>query len=203
MVMAGIPAASVAFILTDPPYIARYKSRDHQTVRNDDNAGWLAPSFVEMHRILKNNAFAISFYGWPKVGLFFSAWMQAGFRVGGHIIFRKRYASSSAFLQYRHECAYLLVKGNPPLPVTPLPDVMDWTHSGNTYHPTQKSVHILKPLIEAFTTRGDLVLDPFAGSGSTCVAAYRAGRRFLGIELDAVHHQTATDRLAANERRAA
>jgi site-specific DNA-methyltransferase (adenine-specific) len=119
------------------------------------------------------------------------------------MIFRKRYASKSAFLQYRHEAAYLLIKGNPPFPAAPLPDVMDWTYTENGFHPTQKSVHILKPLIEAFTAPGQLVVDPFAGSGSTCVAAQSLGRRYIGIELDAAHHQTATARLAASEQRSA
>jgi adenine-specific DNA-methyltransferase len=116
---------------------------------------------------------AISFYGWPKVDLFFAAWKSAGFRIGGHIVFRKRYASKTAFLQYRHEAAYLFIKGNPAFPATPLPDVMGWTYTGNKLHPTQKSIHILKPLIETFTVPGQIVLDPFAGSGSTCVAAKR------------------------------
>ena len=195
-VMRSMPPASVDFILTDPPYIAAYRSRDNQTVRNDDNAAWLVPSFAAMHRVLKPNAVAVSFYGWPKVDLFFSAWKRAGFRIGGHLIFRKGYASKSAFLQYRHEGAYLLIKGNPPLPASPLPDVMDWTYTGNKFHPTQKSIHILKPLIEAFTQPGQLVLDPFAGSGSTCVAAHRTGRQYIGIELDPAHHKTATARLA-------
>jgi site-specific DNA-methyltransferase (adenine-specific) len=74
---------------------------------------------------------------------------------------------------------------------------MDWTYTGNKLHPTQKSIHILKPLINTFTKPGDLVLDPFAGSGSTCVAALRAGRSCVGIELDASHHATARRRLAA------
>jgi site-specific DNA-methyltransferase (adenine-specific) len=152
-----------------------------------------------MYRVLKSDAFAISFYGWPKVDLFFSAWKQAGFRIAGHIIFRKRYASKTAFLQYRHEGAYLLIKGNPALPTAPLPDVMDWTYTGNKLHPTQKSIDILKPLIDSFTQPGDLVLDPFSGSGSTCVAAQRTGRQYLGIELDANHHQTAITRLAGGQ----
>lgn len=198
-VMSAMPARSVDFILTDPPYIAAYKSRDHQTVRNDDNADWLAPAFAEMHRVLKQDACAISFYGWPKVDLFFASWKRAGFRIGGHIVFRKGYASKSAFLQYRHEGAYLLIKGNPPFPASPLPDVMEWTYTGNKLHPTQKSIHILKPLIEAFTKPGQLVLDPFAGSGSTCVAAQRTGRQYIGIELDPLHHQTATARLTVAE----
>jgi site-specific DNA-methyltransferase (adenine-specific) len=39
------------------------------------------------------------------------------------------------------------------------------------------------------------VLDPFAGSGSTCVAAHRTGRDYIGIELDAKHYDTATRRI--------
>jgi site-specific DNA-methyltransferase (adenine-specific) len=120
-IMPQLAARSVDFILTDPPYIAFYRSRDNQTLHNDDNAEWLAPSFAEVYRVLKNDACAISFYGWPKVDLFFAAWKQAGFRIAGHIVFRKRYASKTAFLQYRHEAAYLLVKGNPAFPAAPLP----------------------------------------------------------------------------------
>jgi DNA modification methylase len=199
-ILPQIDAGSVDFILTDPPYIARYKSRDGRSVQNDDNGAWLAPSFAEMYRVLKNDACAISFYGWPKVDLFFAAWKNAGFRIGGHMIFRKRYASKTAFLRYQHEAAFLLIKGNPAFPATPLPDVMDWTYTGNKLHPTQKSIHILKPLIEAFSMPGQLVLDPFAGSGSTCVAAKRTGRDYIGIELDAEHHITATGRLAGHRR---
>jgi site-specific DNA-methyltransferase (adenine-specific) len=201
-ILPQIDTASVDFILTDPPYIARYRSRDGRALQNDDNAAWLEPSFAEMFRVLRKDAFAISFYGWPKVDLFFAAWKNAGFRIGGHMIFRKRYASKTAFLQYRHEAAFLLIKGNPAFPATPLPDVMDWTYTGNKLHPTQKSIHVLKPLIEAFSTPGQLVLDPFAGSGSTCVAAKRTGRDYIGIELDAKHHATATDRLAGHRRAA-
>lgn len=200
--MQAMPARSVDFILTDPPYIAAYKSRDNRTIRNDDNAAWLRPAFAQMHRVLKPDAFAISFYGWPKVDLFFSAWKESGFRVGGHIVFRKRCASKSAFVQYRHEAAYLLIKGNPAFPASPPPDVMDWTYTGNKLLPTQKSIHVLKPLIESFTLPGQIVLDPFAGSGSTCVAAKRTGRDYIGIELDGTHHQTATTRLAKEWRAA-
>jgi site-specific DNA-methyltransferase (adenine-specific) len=194
-VMAAMPAGSVDFILTDPPYLVSYKSRDNRTVLNDNNDAWLWPAFAQMYRVLKEDSFAISFYGWPKVDLFFAAWKAAGFRVGGHIVFRKRYASKSAFVQYRHEAAYLLIKGNPAFPAAPLPDVIDWTYTGNKHHPTQKSIHVLKPLIESFTAPGQVVLDPFAGSGSTCVAAHRTGRNYIGIELDGAHQATARKRL--------
>jgi hypothetical protein len=54
-----------------------------------------------MHRVLKPNAFGISSYGWPNADVFFAAWKRAGFRIRGHIFFRKGYVSKSAFLQYR------------------------------------------------------------------------------------------------------
>jgi site-specific DNA-methyltransferase (adenine-specific) len=92
--------------------------------------------------------------------------------------------------------------GKPQLPEQPLPDVLDWTYTGNKMHPTQKSVHVLMPLIEAFTRTGDLVLDPFAGSGSTCIAAAQLGRRTIGIEIDEAHHRTASRRLAAHAAKA-
>lgn len=195
-IMAAMPARSVDFILTDPPYIASYKDRSGRTVCNDDNGAWLKPAYAEMFRVLKQDAFAVSFYGWHKTDLFFDAWRSAGFRIAGHMVFRKGYTSKSAFLNYQHEQAFLLVKGNPAFPASPLPDVMDMPYSGNKLHPAQKPVAALKPLIECFSKPGDTVLDPFAGSGSTLVAARAVGRNGIGIELDEAHHRTATARLA-------
>jgi len=197
-VMRRLPSESVDFILTDPPYLVRYRSRDGRTVANDDNARWLKPSFAEMSRLLKPDSLAVSFYGWNRVDLFFDAWKAAGFQVVGHVVFRKRYASSARFFQYRHESAYLLAKGDPVPPADPLPDVLDWTYTGNRLHPTQKPVESLTPIIAAFCTPGNLVLDPFCGSGSTLVAARDAGCAYLGIELDADHHRTASERLQGN-----
>jgi adenine-specific DNA-methyltransferase len=65
-VMQNMPARSVDFILTDPPYLARYKSRDNRTILNDDNAAWLHRSFAQMYRVLKDDACAISFTAGPR-----------------------------------------------------------------------------------------------------------------------------------------
>jgi hypothetical protein len=74
--------------------------------------------------------------------------------------------------------------------------VRTWQYSGNANHPTEKAVGVLRPLIESFSKPGDVVLDPFAGSGSTCFAAAECGRHYLGIELEAQYCELARRRLA-------
>ena len=51
-ILRGIKAASVDFVLTDPPYLVRYQSRDGKRVHNDDNAAWLEPAFTQIYRCL-------------------------------------------------------------------------------------------------------------------------------------------------------
>lgn len=59
-----------------------------------------------------------------------------------------------------------------------------WSMPENTDHPTQKPEKLIAKLILASSEPGDLVFDPFAGSGTTCVVAKKLGRRYLGIEID-------------------
>jgi site-specific DNA-methyltransferase (adenine-specific) len=192
-----LPDRSVDFILTDPPYLVSYRSSDGRRVPNDDNDKWLKPAFAEMHRVLADHSFAVSFYGWPKADRFMQAYRAAGFRVVGHLMFPKTYASSTRFLRYQHESAHLLAKGNPRAPETPISDVIEWKYTGNKLHPTQKPLSALLPLVETFSRPEATVLDPFAGSGSSLMAAKTLGRNWIGVELDAKYHAVATKRLAS------
>jgi DNA modification methylase len=65
-------------------------------------------------------------------------------------------------------------------------------------HPTQKPIALLKDLISLFTDPGDTILDPFAGSGTTLVAARDLGRKAIGIELDPRWCAVAKKRLSQN-----
>ena len=190
-----IETRSVDFILTDPPYITRYKSRDGRIVPNDDNDAWLKPSFAEMYRVLARDSYCVSFYGWPHADRFMTAYRAAGFRVVGHFVFPKRYSSAKKHLRYQHECAYLLAKGYPQVPEETIGDVIPWSYTGNKLHPTQKPLSVLLPLVETFSAPGGLVLDPFTGSGSSLMAAKQLGRDYLGIELDAEYHAIASRRM--------
>jgi site-specific DNA-methyltransferase (adenine-specific) len=194
-VMQEMPAGSVDFIATDPPYLVGYTSRDGRSVTNDDRSDWLMPAFREMYRVLKNNRFLVCFYGWNRVDRFFAAWRQAGFHPVGHLVWAKRYHSNERYVRYSHESAYLLAKGEPSKPPIMLRDVLDWKYTGNELHPTQKPVMALLPVILAFSAAHDIVLDPFIGSGTTALAAQELGRRYIGIEIDPVYAREAEERV--------
>ena len=195
-VMQTIPSASVDLIVTDPPYLVRYRSRDGRSMIGDDNADWLPPAFAEMHRVLRPDSFCLSFYGWHQADTFMTAWRAAGFKPVGHFVFTKTYSSKEGYTRAHHECAYLLAKGKPRKPTHAPRDLLPWRYTGNRLHPTQKPVEALRPLIHAYSDIGDIVLDPFAGSGTTAVAAQQLARSYIAIEKDASYYGNASRRLS-------
>ena len=66
-------------------------------------------------------------------------------------------------------------------------------------HPTTKPLPLMRQIVEDFTDENDTILDPFAGSGTTGVAAIQLGRHFVGWERDANYHAIATRRLRGDE----
>jgi site-specific DNA-methyltransferase (adenine-specific)/adenine-specific DNA-methyltransferase len=70
-----------------------------------------------------------------------------------------------------------------------------------TEHPTQKPLPLSRRLVEHFSNPGDLVVVPFVGSGSECVAAVETGRRFIGAEINPKYVEIARERLSSPELR--
>jgi len=70
-----------------------------------------------------------------------------------------------------------------------------WSMPENTEHPTQKPEKLLAKIIIASTNKGDIVFDPFVGSGTTAVVAKKLRRKYVGIEIDEVYCSLALKRL--------
>jgi site-specific DNA-methyltransferase (adenine-specific) len=77
-----------------------------------------------------------------------------------------------------------------------IPDVLTVARSRESTHSAEKPTELLRMLIENSTEPGEVVCDPFAGSGSTGVAALEAKRHFIGIELDEKWVEVARARIA-------
>ena len=195
-VMRTMPSESVDLVVTDPPYLVNYRPRDGRRCMNDDNADWLLPAFREIYRVLKPDRLCATFYGWPWIDRFMAAWRKSGFRPVSHLTWVKQHSSRVGYTAGHHEVGYLLAKGQPPRPANSLSDALPWKYTGNTFHPNQKPVCAIRPLIEAFSGEGSIVLDPFAGSGTTGVAALTCGRLFVLIEKEAHNCQAAVLRTA-------
>ncbi len=194
--LSTFPDCCIDLVVTDPPYLCKYRDRTGRTVRNDANPDAVLPVYKGLYRVLKPDTYCISFYGWNAISEFSNAWSGAGFRTIGHIVWPKRYASGKGHTRYQHEAAFVLVKGCPKMPENPVSSVQKWKYTGNKRHPTEKATSVIAPLVKGFSNTGDLVLDPFAGSGTTAVAAAIHGRDYLGIELEQKYCDVARQRLS-------
>lgn len=71
-----------------------------------------------------------------------------------------------------------------------------WTQpNAMKFHPSQKPVELMRYLVSKLTQPGEIVFDPFMGSGSTAIACILEGRRFVGCEIDPEYFATAVDRI--------
>jgi site-specific DNA-methyltransferase (adenine-specific) len=103
----------------------------------------------------------------------------------------------------RHTFNYDLVNG--PDPTTQVSSVwriptVPRREKLHGYHPTQKPLRLMRRALLASTIRGDLVFDPFCGSGTTVVAAKELSRFFVGAELEREYSALAARRIGAAER---
>lgn len=197
-VLPTLPADSVDLVITDPPYLVGYEGRwdgARRTIAGDRDGSWVAPAFAEIYRVMRPDSFAVTFYGWPHADVFVGTFREVGFRLVSHIVFVKNVWGLGRFTRGQHEVAYLLAKGRPRIPKHGISDVIEWTREADAFHPNQKPVHALRPLVAAYACAGATVLDPFMGSGSTLIAAKEMGNRAVGIELEERYCRYAEHRL--------
>lgn len=127
-----------------------------------------------------------------------------------NLVFRKNYSAQvlKANMRVVGNCEYGLLLYRDKLPKfrnngKMIFNCMDYERDTETpkIHPTQKSIHILKKLIETFTDIGDVVIDPCAGSGITLLAAEQMGRKSYGFEIKKQYVDDFNSKLAKNVQR--
>lgn len=73
--------------------------------------------------------------------------------------------------------------------------MLRYPNGDNKIHPTQKPLNLFRELVQTSSNEGDLVLDPFMGSGTTAVACIREKRKFVGFELNKDYYEKAARRV--------
>jgi site-specific DNA-methyltransferase (adenine-specific) len=148
--------------------------------------------------------------------------LEAGFIMRGEIIWNKASSASGStawgswmsatnpVLRDIHEYILVFSKDNYSRPAEGREstirkeDFLEWTKSVWTFpavsarqvgHPAPFPEELPRRLIELYSFRNDVVLDPFCGSGTTCVAAIQAGRHYVGYEIDPGYVALAEERL--------
>jgi len=196
-----LPDACVDLVLTDPPYGIDYQSNRRVArpklpkFENDIDLSWIEGWVDEMYRVLKEDRHLYCFTRFDMYPTFYNA-INTRFKVKNCLIWAKNnHGSGDLNGSYapQYEMIIFAVKGKRDLNGTRDADVIGGLNvpSAQRAHATQKPVDVLRQLIEKSTEPNEIVLDPFAGVGSTglaCLATAKDGdhhpRRYVLFELN-------------------
>lgn len=219
--MKQIPDKSIDLIYTDPPYLHHQHSKDSSnglftkkivktnTELNDaelsslDNCDWCKESV----RIMKN----INIYIWCsryQIPMYFDYFLKelgCSFNILAWLKTNPVPSFSNGYSNDKEICLYFRNNGYCK-PKDMFSSKTYWLQPINLEdkakfgHPTIKPLNIVKQMIENSSKEGDIVFDPFLGSGTTAVAAYRLKRKYLGIEKNEKFYNMALQRISDEQK---
>jgi len=217
VLMKDIPAGSIDLIVTDPPFAIDFKAKRSNYNRTqgrviegyneipreiyyDFTVSWMK----EAYRVLKRSGSMYVFSGWTNLKDILNAIDDVGFITINHIIWKyqfgvftkRRFVTSHYHILFvvKDERSYKFNK------VEHYPEdvwVINreyWT--GKVRTPTKLPLELVKKILLFSSDEGDIVLDPFVGSGTVAVAAKMLGRHFLGFEIVPEYCELARERVA-------
>lgn len=183
--LANLPDGSVDLIVTDPPYKfdrgdSRFREWFDETI---PDAEWPA-IFREFHRVLDADSHAYVLGDYRVHLVFAEAAHAAGFRVRTPLVWDKCSPGLGGLWRSQYEMVGVFEKGRRRGNFKNRSNVLSVPRVVRRY-PTEKPVALLRQLIGQSSLRGESVLDPFCGSGSTGIASRDLGRRALLCDIDA------------------
>lgn len=196
-VLKELEPNSVDCVITDPPYgdNSGY-GRNNRTIVNNEDPLLGLMAIRDCYPLLKTNSTAYFFLDvkhLPFIKLFIEQYTK--YKIRDWVVWDKVNMGMGHGFRKRHELILVLEKGKPKYNNLGLPNVLNFKRVNTDDHPHKKPIELLSQLVLQSTDIGDVILDPFAGSGSTLVAAKELNRKYIGIELDAEYARIAQERL--------
>ena len=189
---------SVDLVVTDPPFGVNFQSHrrkeKYEHIQNDDNLEFLPELMAELNRVLKPDTHIYMFCAFKTIDVFKQEF-EKYFELKNIIIWNKGNFGTGNYYRFKYEMVLFGQKGNKPMKNHSFDDVLDCNGTGNEFHPTQKPIDLMIELVTVHTRVNDVVLDPFAGSGSTGVACKLLNRDFIGMEIDEKYFNIAKQRI--------
>lgn len=206
--LGSLPDESVDLVVTDLPYesLEKHRARGTTTRLKHSKASsndWFRvfPNarfpelFSALHRVLRRDRHLYLFCDQETMFVAKPAGEAAGFRFWKPLVWDKEKIGMGYHYRARYELVLFFEKGKRKLNDLGVPDVIRWPRVRGGY-PAEKPSEVSEVLVLQSTGPGELVLDPFCGSGSAGVAALRLGRRFFGGDVSEVAAELARSRLA-------
>ena len=207
-----LPNESIDLVVTDPPYktITGGNSNGKNSIRPKGMLGGNRKLFQhqkleisswmpEIYRVLKEGSHCYIFTNVLNLKEMLNESEKVGFKLHNLLVWEKNNCTPSQF--YMKNCEYVLFlrKGKAKW----INDIggSKTVHKfdniiGNKVHPCEKPIELLKMYISNSSNENDIILDPFAGSGSTLITSKELNRNYIGYEIDKQYYDIIIDRLS-------
>ncbi|MDL2041733.1 site-specific DNA-methyltransferase [Vibrio parahaemolyticus] len=199
--LSTLDSASVDLLITDPPYESLEKHRKIGTttrlkVSKASSNQWfkIFPNdrfealLSEVYRVLKDHSHFYLFCDQETMFVIKPIAEKVGFKFWKPIVWDKVSIGMGYHYRARHEYILFFEKGKRKLNDLSIPDILTHKRVYRGY-PTEKPVSLLEVLVAQSSREGELVVDPFFGSGSTLVAANNLNRQFKGNDISSSAHE--------------
>lgn len=220
-VMKYIPDGAVDCVVTDPPYSSGTRQATNRSASNIPKRGerWSRAGIVwdtsfstfglsilmnvfmaQSKRVMGDGSHIYTFIDWRQYPLMTLSVEHAGLFINNCLVWNKGVYALGGNYRSQHEMIVFASRGVArELNGHDVGNVLMCKRVSGGSHPTEKPVELINTLIRYATNPDDIILDPFCGSGTTCVAAKQLGRKYIGIEINPDYCKIAEDRLRQGE----
>lgn len=212
--MRELPDNSIDLVVTDPPYkivsggcttkknaMTGVLKQGAETTKKgslfSENDIKFSEWVPEVYRILKDGTHCYIMTNGRNLRDLYNVAFNCGFKYQNLLVWDKGNVTPNRYYMNRCEFIIMLRKGKArsinnmgASTLISIPNII-----GKKLHPTEKPVELMKVFVENSSNEHEIVLDPFCGVGSTCIATSMLGRKYIGFELDENYFNIAKERI--------